>query len=286
MIQGDLRLDFMYIIIEIALEPYMSTITLIDSHCHLNSLDLTAFQNKLSLVIEQAQAQDVHRFLSVCCEPSDVPCLLKIADAYSQVYISMGIHPNTEMEKEWGVEHLVDLAMHPQCIAIGETGLDYYRCEDPEVRDLQKQRFRAHIQASKRSKCPLIIHTRQAAEDTLQLLREEQAQDIGGVMHCFSEDWSVAKQALDLNFYISFSGIVTFKNAAILQDVAQKVPLNRMLIETDAPYLAPVPFRGQQNHPAFVKHVALKIAELRQMDYAQIAAQTTANFYQCFRISA
>ena len=262
----------------------MTTIpTLIDSHCHINMLDLTEYNQNMDEVINQARANGVAHMLCVCCELNDLPALHQLAETYPNVSISVGIHPNTAMETELDASQLVTLAAHPACIAIGETGLDYYRTETDEAREQQRQRFREHIRASITTCKPLIIHTRQAAEDTLLLMEEEGASAIGGVMHCFSEHWGIARRALDMNFYISFSGIVTFKSATILHDVAKKVPLDRMLIETDAPYLAPVPFRGRQNHPALVKHVAMGISELRQMDYADVAAATTANFYRCFK---
>ena len=257
---------------------------LVDSHCHINTLDLTEFDNDMDVVMDQARANGVEHLLCVCVEPADLPALYALAEKYTNISISVGMHPNTELDEELDAQQLVQLAMHPACIAIGETGLDYYRTETTAAQDIQRQRFREHIRASIASAKPLIIHTRQAAEDTLLILAEERASAIGGVMHCFSENWDIAKRALDLNFYISFSGIVTFKNATLLHEVAKKVPMDRMLIETDSPYLAPVPFRGKQNHPALVKHVALAISELRQVDYAEIAAQTTKNFYQCFRL--
>jgi len=257
---------------------------LVDSHCHINMLDLTEFNDSMDNVINQARANGVEHMLCVCCELNDLPALHKLAETYPNISFSVGIHPNTEMDAELDASQLVILATHPGCIAIGETGLDYYRTETEAAQEQQRQRFREHIRASIITSKPLIIHTRQAAEDTLKLMAEEGASAIGGVMHCFSENWDIARRALDMNFYISFSGIVTFKNAIQLHDVAKKVPLDRMLIETDAPYLAPVPFRGKQNHPALVKHVAAAISELRQMDYAEIAAVTTANFYRCFKI--
>jgi TatD DNase family protein len=179
---------------------------------------------------------------------------------------------------------LCEMAANPSCIAIGETGLDYYRTKTQEAQDIQRLRFREHIKAALTMSKPLIIHTREAAEDTLKILEEENAKAIGGVMHCFSENLDIALRAIDLNFYISFSGIVTFKNATTLQEVAQKVPLERILIETDSPYLAPVPFRGQQNHPALVKYVAEAIATLRGIEYEAVAKATTDNFYRCFRL--
>lgn len=259
---------------------------LVDSHCHLNMLDLTEFDQNLDQVMTQAKANGVEYFLSVCVELNDLPALFNIADRYTNVAISVGIHPNTEMENEPDAIRLRELvSQHPACIAVGETGLDYYRTESAQGQELQRTRFRNHIDAAKNTQKPLIVHTRQSAEDTLRVLKEENADEIGGVMHCFSENWDVAKRALDLNFYISFSGILTFKNATMLQDVAKKVPLDRILIETDAPYLAPVPFRGKQNHPALVKYVAESLSALRGESYNKIAEQTTANFYRCFRIS-
>lgn len=257
---------------------------LVDSHCHLNMLDLSEFDNNIQNIINAAHESGVEHMLCVCVEPSDLPALYKLAEVYANVSISVGIHPNTELNNELSATDLEELARHPSCIAIGETGLDYYRTEKEVARDLQRSRFRAHIRAAIASSKPLIIHTRQAAEDTLLLMKDENAEMIGGVMHCFSEDWDVARRALDLNFYISFSGIVTFKNATVLKEVAKKVPFDRILIETDSPYLAPVPFRGKQNHPALVKYVAEVLSELREVDYATVAKQTTENFYRCFNI--
>lgn len=258
---------------------------LVDSHCHLNSIDLTDFNQKLAQVIDKAKDNGVEHLLTVCVELADYPILERIAAEYPNINISVGVHPNSEMETPVTAEMLCDLAKNPACIAIGETGLDYYRTLTDEAQELQRERFRQHIRAALSTSKPLIIHTRQAAEDTLLLMSEENAQHIGGVMHCFAEDMDIAMRAIDLNFYISFSGIVTFKNAVALQEVAKKIPLDRMLIETDSPYLAPVPFRGKQNHPALVRHVAEAIAELRGMDFNQIAEITTNNFYNCFKIA-
>ena len=257
---------------------------LIDSHCHLNMLDLTDFDQDLRQVIAQAHANDVRRMLTVCVTLSDLPKIEAIAEQFPEIYTSVGVHPNEKEPEEPSVEDLIRLATYPACIAIGETGLDYYRMESEAEQAHQQLRFRHHIRAALASKKPLIIHTRQASADTIRIMQEEGAQDIGGVMHCFTEDWSVAQQALDLNFYISFSGIVTFKSAVDLQETAKKVPLDRMLIETDSPYLAPMPFRGKQNHPALVKQVALAICALRNMSYEDLAAATTANFFRCFKV--
>lgn len=261
------------------------SLSLIDSHCHLNFLDLTPFNHDLNEVIKQAQQAGVQHMLSVCVEIKDLPALHAIAEQFAHVSTSVGCHPNDVGANVLTPEQLVQYSQHASCIAFGETGLDYYRSENKQEQLMQQASFRAHIQAALAAKKPLIIHTRQAAEDTLRLMQEEQAHHIGGVMHCFSEDWDIAKRALDLNFYISFSGIVTFKNAVALQDVAKKIPLDRILIETDAPYLAPVPHRGQQNHPALVKYVAMQLATLRGESLERIAHQTTKNFYTCFRLS-
>ncbi|KGP64469.1 deoxyribonuclease [Legionella norrlandica] len=258
---------------------------LVDSHCHLNFIDLVDFNNDFTQVIKQAQANGVKHFLSVCVELSDYPQLERLAESYPDVSISVGVHPNTDMDYPVTSETLCELALrNPACIAIGETGLDYYRTSSEEARVLQQERFREHIKAAIMTSKPLIVHTRQAAEDTLLIMDKENAKKIGGVMHCFAENLDIAKRAIDLNFYISFSGIVTFKNAIALQEVAKQIPLDRILIETDSPYLAPVPYRGKQNHPALVKQVAEAIAELRGLDFQEIAEVTTNNFYNCFRV--
>lgn len=256
---------------------------LIDSHCHLNFLDLTDFNQDLNQVLAEAKANDVEHFLCVCVELNDYPQLEKIATQYPNVNISVGVHPNNDMDHSVTAETLCKLAANPACIAFGETGLDYYRTHTEEAQEAQRQCFREHIKAALIAQKPLIIHTRQAAEDTIKLMAEENAKQIGGVMHCFAESLDIAKQAIDLNFYISFSGIITFKNATALQEVAKQVPLERILIETDSPYLAPVPFRGKQNHPALVKYVAEGLAALRGISYDEVAEATTKNFYECFR---
>lgn len=258
---------------------------LVDSHCHLNFIDLADFNQDFDELLARAKANEVNHLLCVCVELSNYPTLCKIADTYPHIDISVGLHPNSEIDKEPRAKDLIELAKHPSCIAIGETGLDYYRTLTDAAQDLQRERFRAHIEASKTTNKPLIIHTREAADDTIKLMREEQADIVGGVMHCFAETWDIAKKALDLNFYISLSGIVTFKNAIALQEVAKKIPLDRLLIETDSPYLAPHPFRGKQNHPALVKYVAEAIATLRGTTFNEIAEKTTANFYNCFKLT-
>lgn len=262
----------------------MQNIGLVDSHCHLNRISLEEFENKIDNVLVTAKQNGVEHLLSVCVELSEFAELVKLAEQYSEISISVGVHPDSEHMVDPDVDNLCSLASHPKTIAIGETGLDYYRLSHEKQRAIQQQRFRNHIRAALMTKKPLIIHTRQAQEDTIKIIIEEKASDIGGVMHCFTENWEMAQQALDLNFYISFSGIVTFKNATILHDVAKKMPSDRMLIETDSPYLAPAPFRGKQNHPAYVRYVAERLAELRQESYDAIVKQTTENFYRCFRL--
>lgn len=257
----------------------------IDSHCHLNMIDLSEYGQDLDSLLMQAQSDGVEHFLSVCVELADIPVLRQLAARYPNVSTSVGVHPNTEEPFEPDAAELVRLAKHPSCIAIGETGLDYYRVDTEAGRLSQQQRFREHIQAAISIQKPLIIHTRQAADDTIRIMQEEGADRIGGVMHCFAESLEVAEKAMALNFYISFSGIVTFKNALSLQEIAQKIPLNKMLIETDSPYLAPMPYRGKQNQPGLVKYVAEKIATLRGITVEEVALATRSNFNHCFRLT-
>ena len=252
---------------------------LVDSHCHV---DFPDFGEDLSGVLERAFSADVGHLLCVCVNLADFHRVLAVANRSKHISASVGVHPNTQLEpnEEPLQEQLETLASDPKVVAIGETGLDFYR-DDCDART-QKERFSRHIRAARQTKKPLIIHTRHAARETLELMQNEQASQAGGVMHCFAEDWPTAKGALDLGFYISFSGIVTFKNAEELREVARKVPLDRMLVETDAPYLAPVPFRGKRNEPAFVKHTAEYLAELRGLEFAELAALTTRNFFRLF----
>lgn len=253
---------------------------LVDSHCHFNLIEHDDEQDSTASVIARAQQQDVQYFLNVCVDLQHFSTVLKTAETYPNVACSVGVHPNEQAEVVT-VEKLVQLARHPKVIAIGETGLDYFRTTGDT--GWQREQFRSHIHAAKMTGKPLIIHTREAQEDTIRLMREERADDIGGVMHCFTENWEMAQQALDLGFYISFSGIVTFKSATVIQDTARRVPLNRMLIETDAPYLAPVPFRGKQNEPAYVRHTAEYIAALRGISLSELADATTNNFFHLFK---
>lgn len=251
----------------------------IDSHCHINFKELS---ENIGDVLAKMQQNEVSAALCVSVNLADFPEVLKLAEQYSNIYASVGVHPDYEDVEEPGVERLVELAQHPKIIAIGETGLDYYRLSGNL--DWQRERFRNHIRAARECNKPLIIHTRSAAEDTLRLMEQEGACEVGGVMHCFTEDWGVAQAALDMGFYISFSGIVTFKNALQIKEVAGRVPVDRMLIETDAPYLAPVPFRGKLNQPAYVKHVAEEIATLRGISVAEVGLRTSENFRRLFKL--
>ena len=252
---------------------------LVDSHCHL---DFPELASNLDSVMALMRENGVAHALCVSVTLEDFPRVRALAERYPHIYGSVGVHPDYEKVSEVTAEELVRLAQHPRIVAIGETGLDYYRVRGDL--DWQRERFRRHIRAAQECGKPLIIHTRAAAADTLRIMREEGAERVGGVMHCFTEAWQTAEAAMDLGFYISFSGIVTFKNARALKEVAKKVPLERMLIETDAPYLAPVPHRGKINQPGLVKHVAEEIARLRDIPLAQVAAKTSENFYNLFKV--
>jgi TatD DNase family protein len=255
----------------------------IDSHCHLDFPELVA---NLDAILERMRENRVDRALCVSVTLEDFPKVLALAEAHENLYASVGVHPDYPDCLEPDVSTLVRLSAHQKIIATGETGLDYYRAQgDPaQTHKWQRERFRVHIRAARQSGKPLIIHTRSASADTLAIMKEEGADTIGGVMHCFTETWEVARAALDLGFHISMSGIVTFRNAQSLREVAAAVPLDRLLIETDSPYLAPVPHRGKTNEPGLVSHVGEFIAQLRGLDAQRLADATTANFFRCFRI--
>jgi len=251
---------------------------LVDSHCHLNFPELVSNMD----AIRQAMADNqVGHALCISVTLREFPQVLAVAETYDNIYASVGVHPDYEDEPLLTVDELVGLAKHPKVIAIGETGLDYYRLTGDL--EWQRARFRTHIRAAIEAKRPLVIHTRSAADDTLRIMREENAQLIGGVMHCFTESLEVALQAIELGFYISFSGIVTFKNALVLKEVARHVPLDRILVETDSPYLAPMPFRGKTNQPAYVKYVAEEVARLRGISFENLAEASTNNFFTLFQ---
>jgi len=251
----------------------------VDSHCHINFPELAA---NIDDVLSQMRDNEVISALCVSVNLADFPQILALAEQHPHIYASVGVHPDHEGVEEPDVARLVGLAQHPKVVAIGETGLDYFRLKGDL--EWQRARFRTHIRAARGSGKPLIIHTREAAADTLRIMEEEKAAEASGVMHCFTETWEVAEAALAMGFYISFSGIITFKNAKQLKEVAQRVPLERILIETDAPYLAPVPHRGKLNQPAYVKHVAEEIAMLRGISLEEVGRSTTENFKRLFKL--
>ncbi|MBX2847159.1 MAG: TatD family hydrolase [Acidiferrobacterales bacterium] len=251
---------------------------LVDSHCHINFEEL---HKQLPQVLRNAKDNNVSHMLCVSVNLEDFPQVEALAKEYPHIFASVGVHPCYEDVKEPSVEELIEIGQQDHIVAIGETGLDYFRIEDQDM-TWQQDRFVKHIHAAKAVNKPLIIHTRQAADDTMRMLKEEGADQCRGVMHCFAEDWEVAKKALDLGFYISFSGIVTFKSATQVQDVARKCPIDRILVETDAPYLAPVPLRGKLNEPAYVKHTAQFVADLKGVSFERLSVQTTENFFALF----
>jgi TatD DNase family protein len=264
---------------------------LVDSHCHINFPDLAV---RTPEILANMEAANVGYAMCISVTLEKFPEVLALAEQHDNIYATVGVHPDYEAGApdpdnpdadeiplvEPDVETLVRLGSHPKVLAVGETGLDYYRLTGDL--EWQRERFRTHIRAAKLLKKPLVIHTRNAAEDTLRILEEENAGEVGGIFHCFTESWDVAQRGLALGFHLSFSGIVTFKNAVALKEVAAKAPLDRILVETDSPYLAPVPYRGKTNEPAFVQYVAAEIAQLRGIDPAAVADATTANFFRLF----
>ena len=253
---------------------------LIDSHCHLDRIDLKPYQNDFACFMHEAEANQIEHLLCISIDLESYPAMLALIAGYPQISVTCGVHPNVEDCQDPSTDEIIVLGQPDNVIGIGETGLDYFRSQG----DLnwQHQRFRNHIRAARSLNKPLIIHTREAKVDTLRILKEEDAGEVGGVIHCFTEDWEFAQKAMDLNFYISFSGIITFNNAKEIKEVAKKVPADRFLVETDSPYLAPVPFRGRPNYPTYVRYVAEQIAELRGTSVTKIADQSTKNFYALF----
>ena len=249
----------------------------IDSHCHINFPELV---ENLEEILANMGRNEVTHALCVGVNLEDFPQIQLLAEQHEQIYASVGVHPDYELDSEPSQDLLVQMARHSKVVAIGETGLDYFRLKGDL--EWQRERFRTHIRAARASNKPLIIHTREAAQDTLRIMEEEGANRIGGVMHCFTEDKEVAAAAIEMNFYISFSGIVTFKKATLVKEVAKSVPLDRILIETDAPYLAPSPYRGKLNQPAYVKHVAEEIANLRGISLQEVGRATSENFRRLF----
>ncbi len=251
---------------------------LVDSHCHI---DFDEYSGRIPQILENMARNQVTHALCVCVNLTDFPRVLALAERHVQLLASVGVHPDQAEDGSPKPSELIERARHQKIVAIGETGLDYYR-QNGDL-EWQRTRFRTHIRAARECGKPLIIHTRDAGEDTLRIMREERADAVGGVMHCFTETMEVAQAALELNFHISFSGIVTFKNAVAIKEVAKRVPLERMLIETDSPYLAPVPRRGKTNEPAWVRYVAEEIARLRGISLEAVAEATSANFFRLFK---
>lgn len=254
---------------------------LVDSHCHLDFPDLA---KRLPEVLARMAENGVGLAVCIGVNLEDLPGVLALAEQDNRLYATVGVHPEYTEVEDPDEERLLALAAHPRVIGIGETGLDYYWQKDKP--EWQRQRFRTHIRAALRCGKPLVVHTRDSAADTLATLKEEGASAVGGVMHCFTENWEIGQQALDLGFYLSFSGIVTFKNASIVKEVAQKCPLDRILVETDSPYLAPVPYRGKPNEPAYVRYVAEEIAKLRSLPIESVRQATTENFFRLFKSAA
>ena len=253
---------------------------LVDSHCHL---DFDDFRDRIPEVLANMAGAGVSHALCISVTLAEFPRVLALAERHPNLYATVGVHPDYPDEGEIRAEDLIRLAAHPKILAIGETGLDYYRLTGDL--EWQRQRFRAHIRAARGCGKPLVIHTRAAAEDTLRIMREEGAGEAGGVMHCFTETLEVARAAVDMGFHVSFSGIVTFKNAGSLREVAKALPLDRILVETDSPYLAPVPHRGKVNEPAYVRHVAEAVAAIRGLSLEALAEVTTTNFFRLFQVA-
>lgn len=254
----------------------------IDSHCHLDCIDLSEFDNDFDSLIKHTQQQNIEHMLCVSINLKQYPAMLEKVRGYPNISVSAGMHPMADESDDFSAEYLTDLARDKKVVAIGETGLDYfYHKGDPAW---QQERFRSHVSVANQVNKPLIIHTRDAAEDTLNILHQENAEQCGGVIHCFTETQDFADQAMEIGFMISISGIVTFKNADALRKVAKKIPDDRLLIETDSPYLAPIPHRGKQNQPAYVQHVAETLARIRDTSVEHIAEISRNNFYQLFNV--
>ncbi|MCI0559924.1 MAG: TatD family hydrolase [Nitrososphaera sp.] len=253
---------------------------LVDSHCHL---PLCTRAEAPAQLIENATKLDVVHMLCVSVDLESLGQILDLARSYPSVSATVGVHPNSEVAVEPTPDQLTDLANDSSVVAIGETGLDYFR----GIGDLewQRERFRVHIAAARKASKPLVVHSREANADVISILQQENAHEVSGVMHCFIDDYHTARRALDLGFYISFSGIVTFKNAQAVQDVAKKIPLDRLLVETDSPYLAPVPYRGKENQPAYVRYIAECLADLKGISLSRLAEATTKNFFELFKPS-
>ncbi|MCG7921180.1 MAG: TatD family hydrolase [Candidatus Thiodiazotropha lotti] len=256
---------------------------LVDSHCHLDRVALDHYANDFSQFVTSTLDGGISHMLCVSIDLESWPSMVSLVESYPQISVSVGVHPNDRERHDPTPDELVELAQHPKVVAIGETGLDYFHGKGDL--DWQRNRFRQHIEAAKQAELPLIIHTRDAREDTLSIMQSQGADRAGGVMHCFTENWSMAEQALEMGFFISFSGIITFKNAADLREVVKQVPMQQLLIETDSPYLAPVPYRGKPNQPIYVHQVAECVAEIKGVSVEHVAAQTSENYHRCFPLA-
>lgn len=257
---------------------------IVDSHCHLDRLNLDPYSGDLSLALDAAVARGVDQFLCISVTRSNIQTVVDIAQKYPRVVASVGVHPCDVAEGTISFDELRAFASQPKVVALGETGLDYHY--ETESKALQHESFALHLAVGKELDLPIVVHTREARQDTLDLIRTHGGLESSGVLHCFTEDWDMAKKALDLNYYISISGIVTFKNAEQIRDVVKNMPLDRLLIETDSPYLAPIPFRGKPNEPKNVREVAQYIADLRGLSLEEFGEITTANFYRLFKRAA
>lgn len=257
---------------------------LIDSHCHLDMLDLTPYQGNLADLLAAARADGVSFFLSVGTNLQQSKKILTYAETFPNVKVSVGIHPEEDLHQELNFDELLNLAHKKEVVAIGEIGLDYHWLKVEEDKPLMQKLFHEQICIAKKVKKPVIIHSRQAGDDVLKILMEEKANNYGGVLHCFSDDWSMAKKVLDLGFYLGITGIVTFKNAEVLREVVKKAPLDRLLVETDAPFLAPVPFRGKPNEPKYLPFIAAEIARIKNTSIEIIAEETSSNFLKLFSL--
>ena len=253
---------------------------LVDSHCHLDRLDLSKYEHGLDDAISAAEGRGISHMLCVCISAENKDEVVNIANNYTNLFASVGIHPSDVKDSLVSQEELTAWSKEEKVVAIGETGLDYYYTED--YKDIQQESFKQHLVVAGQEKLPVIVHTRDAREDTIRLIREHGNTHSAGVLHCFTESWEMAQQAMELNYYISISGIVTFKNAESLREVAKKVPIDRLLVETDSPYLAPIPYRGKPNEPKYVREVAEFIAKLRDIDYQELCEHTTNNFFNLF----
>ena len=253
---------------------------LIDSHCHLDRLKLDNYDEQLAAVIDAAAERDIQQLLCVGISVNNREAVVEIAERFPQVVASVGIHPLDVKEGLATIDDLLEWSAHPKVVALGESGLDYYCTQDDKP--LQQESFVIHLQAAAKAQLPVIVHTRDAREDTLALIKEHGSESSAGVLHCFTESWEMAEKAIEMNYMISISGIVTFKNAHELKDVVKRIPLDRLLVETDSPYLAPVPYRGKPNEPKYVREVAEYVAELKQIPFEALAEATTHNFYRLF----